>query len=137
LPGLRAFDADRPIFEPVGEMPYSTTLDPAGWTYLAGRYGRELPGLLAATPAEELQPIYPQLPAMWAELRWAARDGAVIHLDDLLLRRLRLGLLVKRGGLTELEDLRPFIQPELAWDNIRWQWEVMRYSRIHELYYSV
>jgi glycerol-3-phosphate dehydrogenase len=137
LPGLRPFDPNRQVFERMGEMPYSTTLDPAGWAYLAGRYGRELPTLLANTPAEELQPIYPQLPGMWAELRWAARDGAVMHLDDLLLRRLRLGLMVKRGGLNEIDDLRPFIQPELGWDNIRWQWEVARYSRIHELYYSV
>jgi glycerol-3-phosphate dehydrogenase len=137
LPGLRPFHADQPVLEAPGEMPYSTTLDPAKWTYLAGRYGHELPRLLPYTPPEELQAIYPQLPALWAELRWAARDGAVVHLDDLLLRRLRLGLLVKRGALTEMEDLRPFIQPELGWDDIRWQWEVMRYSRIHELYYSV
>lgn len=137
LPGLRPFTAEQPVFEPVGEMPYSTALDPAGWTYLAGRYGRELPLLLGSTPVEELHPIYPHLPGMWAELRWAARDGAVAHLDDLLLRRLRLGLQVRRGGLSEIDDLRPFIQPELGWDNIRWQWEVARYARIHELYYSV
>lgn len=137
LPGLARFDADLPVFEPAGEMPYSTSLDPAGWAYLAGRYGRELPLLLAATPVEELQAIYPHLPVMWAELRWAARDGAVVHLDDLLLRRMRLGLQVKRGGLYEIEDLRPYIQPELGWDNIRWQWEVARYARLHELYYSV
>ncbi|GAP15911.1 glycerol-3-phosphate dehydrogenase [Longilinea arvoryzae] len=137
LPGLRPFSADQPIFEPDGEMPYSTSLDPAGWSYLAGRYGRELPALLASTPVDELQSIYPQLPAMWAELHWAAHDGAVVHLDDLLLRRLRLGLQVKRGGLYEIEDMRAMIQPKLGWDNIRWQWEVARYARIHELYYSV
>ena len=137
LPGLRPFDPNRQVFERMGEMPYSTRLDPAGWAYLAGRYGRELPTLLADTAAEELQPIYPQLPGMWAELRWAARDGAVVHLDDLLLRRLRLGLMVKRGGLNEIDDLRPFIQPELGWDNIRWQWETARYARIRELYYAV
>ena len=84
-----------------------------------------------------MTPIYPRLPFLWAELRWAARDGAVVHLDDLLLRRLRLGLQVRRGGVTEMEDLRPFIQPELGWDNIRWQWEVARYARIRELYYAV
>ena len=30
---------------------------------------------------------------LWAELRWAAEHEAVVHLDDLLLRRTRLGLL--------------------------------------------
>jgi len=29
--------------------------------------------------------------------------------------------MVKRGGLNEIDDLRAFIQPELGWDNIRWQ----------------
>jgi len=137
LPGLRPFEPGQAVLEMPGEMPYSGVLDPAEWSYLAGRYGRELPGLLAATPPEELTPIYPHLPFLWAELRWAARDGAVVHLDDLLLRRLRLGLQVRRGGVTEMEDLRPFIQPELDWDNIRWQWEVARYARIRELYYAV
>lgn len=137
LPGLRPFEPGQVVLELPGEMPYSSVLDPAGWRCLAGRYGRELPGLLASTPPEELTPIYPRLPFLWAELRWAARDGAVVHLDDLLLRRLRLGLQVRRGGVTEMEDLRPFIQPELGWDNIRWQWEVARYARIRELYYAV
>jgi len=137
LPGLRPFEPGQTVLERPGEMPYSGALDPAGWVYLAGRYGRELPALLAATTPEELTPIYPHLPILWAELRWAARDGAVVHLDDLLLRRLRLGLQVRRGGVTEMEDLRPFIQPELGWDNIRWQWEAARYARIRELYYAV
>ena len=101
LPGLRPFEPGQAVLEMPGEMPYSGVLDPAEWSYLAGRYGRELPGLLAATPPEELTPIYPHLPFLWAELRWAARDGAVVHLDDLLLRRLRLGLCAAQGRQRE------------------------------------
>ena len=60
--------------------------------------------LISESPAEELAPIG-ELPALWAELRWAARHEAVIHLDDLLLRRLRLGLTCKNGG----QELLPHI----------------------------
>ena len=35
---------------------------------------------------------------LWAELRWAARAEAVVRLEDLLLRRTRLGLQLRGGG---------------------------------------
>ncbi len=40
----------------------------------------------------------PGTPYAWGELRWAARNEAVVHLDDLLLRRTRIGLLLPKGG---------------------------------------
>jgi glycerol-3-phosphate dehydrogenase len=40
----------------------------------------------------------PGLQVTWAEIRWAARNEAVQHLDDLLLRPVRLGLLAPRGA---------------------------------------
>jgi glycerol-3-phosphate dehydrogenase len=39
----------------------------------------------------------PNTNVLWAELRWAARSEGVVHLDDLLLRRVRLGLLLAAG----------------------------------------
>jgi len=40
-------------------------------------------------------------------LRWAARAEAVSHLDDLLLRRVRLGLLLPGGGVRHLPTFGP------------------------------
>ena len=47
--------------------------------------------------ADELRTIR-HTGAAWAELRWACRSEQVVHLDDLLLRRTRLGLLLRDGA---------------------------------------
>jgi glycerol-3-phosphate dehydrogenase len=61
------------------------------------------------------------------ELRFAATHEAVAHLDDLMLRRTRAGLLLANGGLDELPALAPLICDALGWDDARWQAEVARY----------
>ena len=58
-------------------------LDPGVALRLFGRYGADTPDLLQAAQPDELQPI-DGAPSLWAELRWAARDEGVVHLDDLL-----------------------------------------------------
>jgi glycerol-3-phosphate dehydrogenase len=64
---------------------------------------------------------------MWAELRWAARSEGVVHLDDLLLRRVRLGLLLPQGGASWMAQVRAVAQPELGWDDRRWEAEESAY----------
>jgi glycerol-3-phosphate dehydrogenase len=76
---------------------------------------------------EDLQPIDGSI-YLWAELRQAARAEAVIHLDDLLLRRVRLGLLIPNGGLDEMTRIRSIVQPELGWDDARWLLEEKNYT---------
>ena len=53
------------------------------------------------TLPEGVEPIDGTI-ALWSELRFAARDEAVVHLEDLLLRRARLGLLAENGGMNEM-----------------------------------
>ena len=55
----------------------------------------------AAQPGE-LQPIAPS-PSLWAESRWAARNEGVVHLDDLLARRVRLNINLPGGGMEKME----------------------------------
>jgi len=59
----------------------------------------------------------------------------VVHLDDLLLRRLRLGLLLPDGGTSLLEGMRPIIQPALGWNEARWQQEAASYARLWQRAY--
>ena len=105
------------------------------YRYLLGRYGSATAELLAGTDPVELQPIH-NLPNIWAELRWAARGGAVEHLDDLLLRRVRLGLLLPDGARADMERIRALAQPELGWSNARWDAELTRYYDIYAKSYS-
>jgi len=103
---------------------------------LLGRYGREAAGLLAAAGPGDLETI-PGTTALWAEVRWAARAEGVAHLDDLLLRRVRLGLLLPRGGGDLMPHIRAIAQPELGWDDARWADEESRYRRLIAAAYAL
>jgi glycerol-3-phosphate dehydrogenase len=111
-------------------------LDPGVALRLFGRYGADTPDLLAAAQSDELQSI-DNTPTLWAELRWAARDEGVIHLDDLLLRRVRLGLLLPQGGLASIGRIRSIAQPELDWSDEHWTQEVESYVQLWNRCYSV
>ncbi|MGB4873005.1 MAG: glycerol-3-phosphate dehydrogenase C-terminal domain-containing protein [Candidatus Promineifilaceae bacterium] len=92
--------------------------------------------LVAAAQAGELD-IIPGTQTLWAELRWAARAEAVSHLDDLLLRRVRLGILLPEGGAALLPRIRTICQAELGWDDGRWQSEQAGYVALVRGCYSV
>ncbi len=102
---------------------------------LLGRYGSEACNLVEIAQQGELEAIGAGT-SLWTELRWAARAEGVVHLDDLLARRLRLAINLPGGGLNEMERIRAIVQPELGWDDERWEEEVERYRRIWQAYYS-
>lgn len=107
---------------------------------LVGFYGQDAAEIIGTAKAHggaaDLQPI-PGTHACWAELRWQAASEAVVHLDDLLLRRNRLGLLLKNGGLDLLPELKERLQPMLGWSDEHWAAEVERYRRLWTQYYSL
>lgn len=71
----------------------------------------------------------------WADLRWSARHEQVVHLDDLLLRRTRIGLLVREGGTAGFHRAGSICRDELGWDETRWNAEVARYTSLHRKHY--
>jgi glycerol-3-phosphate dehydrogenase len=99
---------------------------PAEATRLAGRLGSAVARFAADMPAEELAPLG-GTPYSLAELRWAARHEQVAHLDDLLLRRTRLGLVTADGGRGLLPQIRSACQAELGWSDQVWQEKERRY----------
>ena len=101
---------------------------------LQGRYGRYAPALLAAAQTGELETIA-GTETLWAELRWAARSEAVLHLEDLLLRRTRLGLLLRHGGTEALPRIRAICQPELGWSDAHWESEQASYLLLWQTRY--
>jgi glycerol-3-phosphate dehydrogenase len=136
LPEKVRFDPDRRLFS-------KTLVDEISWRSvpqelrlrLAGRYGAEVQGLLGAAAPQEFAPIASSS-ALWAELRWAARAEAVVHLDDLLLRRVRLGLILPQGGLPWIDRIRAVVQPELAWDDERFEIELAAYQSLWHASYA-
>jgi len=103
---------------------------------LLGRYGVDAPNLVAAARPGELHAIE-ATSFLWAELRWAARDEGVMHLDDLLLRRVRVGLLLPQGAMALLDRIRTIAQPELGWDDLRWEAETAAYAETWQRGYSL
>jgi glycerol-3-phosphate dehydrogenase len=101
-------------------------LDPDRMRRLYARYGREGAELIAAEDAWQRDPI-PGTPYLWAELGFAARFEDIRHLDDLLLRRTRVGLMAPGGGLEHLDRIEWLLGPKMAWDRARWQVEKTRY----------
>ena len=127
---------DHPILDPVGDLaPELEALPPTDRLRLYGRYGAEAAHVIRAAGKGELKHI-PGTQALWAEVRWAALAEGVVHLDDLLLRRVRLGLLCPEGGLGLLDRLEPLIRAGTGWDKRRWQQEVERYTGIWHNSYS-
>jgi len=94
-----------------------------------GRYG------LRAVDVGESDCIESTL-TLWSELDHGARAEQVRHLSDLMLRRVRIGLLLPRGGMDIMDEIRERVAPFLAWDNTRWELEIRDYGRLWEQAYS-
>lgn len=103
---------------------------------LMGRYSHTAALLLARARPNELT-LIPETETTWAELRWAAHAEQVLHLDDLLLRRTRLGNLLQAGASQQMTAIRAITQTELGWDDQRWQAEESRYSDLWQKAYSL
>jgi len=121
LPALAGVGRDASVFRPV-PLPAVAGLDAAATRRLAGRYGAAAAAVVARARPGELETIA-GTSFLWAELRHAARAGKVVRLDDLLLRRVRAGLLLPDGGAALLPRVRAVCQAELAWDDGRWSME--------------
>jgi glycerol-3-phosphate dehydrogenase len=126
------FDPDIPVLDaisPEAEAACAASkFSPTQCLRLLARYGPGSAALFTASGAD-LQPVDGTI-YLWAELRQAARAEGVVHLDDLLLRRVRLGLLAPNGGLDQMARIRSSVQPELGWDDSRWQAEEKSYAEL-------
>lgn len=70
-------------------------------------------------------------------LNWVLRNEQVEHLDDLLLRRTRLGNLLPDGAKEVFDRVRACCTTHLKWDESRWQNEVQRYQEIIRNHYGI
>jgi len=129
--GQLQFEQDAPMLDTLPQEVEArlaeVSLPPAHRMRLLGRYGVQSVELVEAGQQADLD-LIPGTPYLWAELRHAARAEGVVHLDDLLLRRIRLGIICPNGGLDLLDRVRAIAQAELGWDAARWQAEVAAYA---------
>ncbi|MEZ1323478.1 glycerol-3-phosphate dehydrogenase/oxidase [Pseudomonas fluorescens] len=128
-------DDAAPVFAavPVQAIP---ELSSHQWRRLAGRHGRDLPRL-AQLIKEVSHETVGATDTLWAELAFASEAEMVLHLDDLLLRRTRLGLLLPRGGEEYFAAIRQLCQPRLAWSDEHWQQEIQRYRALWQRHHGL
>lgn len=104
-----------------------------GWpltrvTHLLDRYGSETPALLAAADEHDAslavgsrelawgQPLTGAPDFLRAEVAWAVTHEGATHLDDVLLRRVRLDIERRDRGVSASDEILAIMAPLLGWD---------------------
>lgn len=123
----------RVLSENPDEIAWPSSIGDDDRVRLLGRFGAEITEVVEDKAGAQ---HIPGSIALWSELRHAARDEAVVNLGDLLLRRVRLGLLLPNGGLDLEAQIRAVAQPELKWDDAKWDHEVAEYRKTWKKAYS-
>lgn len=98
-------------------------IDPISAEWLLFRHGKRASEIftLCRERPESARRIVPEAPFIVADLLFCARNEQVVHLDDLLRRRMPLLILAKLGE----EELRRIVE-ELGWDGGRLAAELAR-----------
>lgn len=84
-----------------------------------------LPCALAAS-RRRLRPVAEGVDVSEAELEWHLRFGGVVHLEDLLLRRVRLGMWQPKRCLELAPRLGSLVRDAAGWGFRRWRQELYR-----------
>ncbi|WP_406672888.1 glycerol-3-phosphate dehydrogenase C-terminal domain-containing protein, partial [Natronospira sp.] len=135
ISGPGTIDQTPPVFEPVRSVQRGDTVHEAITRRLFGRYGREASAMIAEASPEDME-LLPGTNTPWIEVIQGAGEG-IRHLDDLLLRRVRIGLLRADGGLELLDDIQKRCSPRMTWNRRRWREERIGYRNILESAYAV
>ncbi|NMT64927.1 glycerol-3-phosphate dehydrogenase/oxidase [Marinobacter orientalis] len=133
MPGFSLRNNDARVFSPPAKLVRPQTISHRNWERLQGFYGPALGEILNAGCHDTISGS----DILWSELAWAAANTGVVHLDDLLLRRTRLGLILPSGGKALLPEIRMACQPVLGWDDDTWELEQSRYLGIWQAGYSL
>lgn len=130
-----------PVFQPCAPPLRPTRISHQNWQRLTGFYGTNLDTVLQAGPIEpvsdETAPGSVPGELLWCEVIYACEHEDVQHLDDLMLRRTRLGLIVPEGGKALLPKIKHYCQHALAWNDEQWHTEEVRYLALWHHAYSL
>lgn len=137
LPSLSYKDRGQAIFSEVKNTPEALNdLDEHWQRRLKGFYGTHVT-LVCEKAKQEGWAFVPGTQTFWAQVRYSAAYEKVINLDDLLLRRTRIGLFLKHGGEQFKEKIQEICQQEMSWTDDEWQQQWDAYQNIWQKFYSV
>ena len=137
LPSGMEVNRKDPIFAEVPQIPANACgLSPQTWRRLYGRYGKAAKAMVQKTAPRNLKGI-PGTYTLWAELPHVAKNESIRHLSDLLLRRVRIGLLTPEGGKAYLRRVQRLCKDVLPWDRRRWKKEINMYLELWNYAHSL
>lgn len=73
----------------------------------------------------------------WQELIWSCQNEQICYLDDLLLRRTRIGLLLPNGGANYQSEIEAICKEHLGWSSEIWRQQWQRYQQIIREHYGI
>lgn len=102
-------------------------IDPDSCKWLMRRHGKRVSEVLRIIidKPDMAEKITPALPLIYADLLFCARSEMVVHLDDLLRRRMPL-LILARLAQNELRDLAAAVADEMGWNGADIEREIAR-----------
>ncbi|KZX81359.1 hypothetical protein A3715_07450 [Oleiphilus sp. HI0009] len=103
---------------------------------LVGRYGDIANQLVEQADIDDLT-LLGNTEVCLQELFWACENEAVEHLDDLLLRRVRIGMLYPEGAIHLIQPWTELLRERLQWPIQKWDEEWHRYKNIIADHYSL
>jgi glycerol-3-phosphate dehydrogenase len=115
---------------------YDIEISEAVLNRLIGRYGDYTEDILN-NGTKTTPEFIPETQTIWRELEWTAENEGIIHLEDLLLRRTRIGFLLPDGGRNLLPEIRAKIGDKMPWSDERWQNEIEMYTSLIDIAYSL
>lgn len=137
FPHMAAFRGGQPVLgEAPPDMPAPEGLDARRWARLVGRYGTNAERMVREADLQDLA-VVPGTETLWLELGWCAGNEDVRHLDDLLLRRTRIGLQLEGGGRAWISRIRALAQPALGWSDTEWEAEQAHYFSLWDRHYGL
>ncbi|UFU04553.1 glycerol-3-phosphate dehydrogenase/oxidase [Ruania suaedae] len=106
--------------------------DKARLEHLLGRYGSDLQTLLALVDEDpELGKPLESAPAyLRAEVVMAVEYEGALHLEDILMRRIRLFFEQRDRGVSALEEMAQIAGPLLGWDEKTTRHEISAYAEM-------
>lgn len=134
--GFKIKTVNKPLFsEKIPEVK-DTGIDSETLNSLYGRYGEKVHNIISCKDKKLLSKI-PSTEYLWAELIFSAENEKVKRLSDLLLRRVRIGNILKEGGTEHLDYIEEILEKSLNWDKERWKKEKEEYKDLIREDYGV
>lgn len=137
LPELNYKDHDQNIFRQSKFVPKALkSLTPDLQQRMLGFYGNNIQEFCDCVDSKGWA-LVPGTKTYWAQVRYAARCEKAQHLDDILLRRTRIGLFCPNGAASIKNTIKDICMTEMQWNESDWEYEWNRYQDIWRTSYSL